>query len=104
MAEKTESETKDVVVKQDPKTGQFLPGVRQNNGRPKGKQNKSTVQLKKAIMNAFEKVGGEDYLVVVARKDPKTFCTLLGRVLPAELNAKVEANIGITVADDEMEL
>lgn len=36
-------------------------------------------------MNAFETVGGESYLAVVARDDPRTFCTLLGKVLPMQV-------------------
>lgn len=54
-------------------------------GRPKGIPNKSTILIKQAILRAFEKVGGEDYLVRVAEEDPKTFCALLGRVLPLEV-------------------
>jgi len=75
-------------------------------GRPKGAPNKTTVALKTAIMNAFTKVGGEDYLVTVAKDDPKTFCTLLGRVLPTELKAEENAGSGTLVVtwqapDDE---
>lgn len=36
-------------------------------------------------MNAFTKVGGEDYLVVVARTKPEVFCSLLGKLLPHTL-------------------
>lgn len=75
-----------------------------NAGRRKGTPNKATTELKKAIMNAFNKVGGEDYLVLVAQEDPKTFCTLLGKVLPAEFKATVDANVSINVAQDEMDL
>lgn len=60
-------------------------------GRQKGTPNKTTVALKDAIMNAFHKVGGRAYLVTVAKEDPKTFCTLLGRVLPQELKAEIDA-------------
>ena len=34
---------------------------------------------------AFDEVGGVDYLVEVGRSDPRTFCMLLARLLPAEL-------------------
>jgi hypothetical protein len=73
-------------------------------GRRKGTPNKTTTELKAAIMNAFEKVGGEDYLVLVAQTNPKVFCMLLGKVLPAELHAKVDASVTLTVAKDEMDL
>lgn len=73
---------------------QFKPGKVKTRGRKKGTPNKTTTALKTAIMNAFEKVGGEDYLVTVAKDDPKTFCTLLGRVLPAEMKAEVAGDNG----------
>lgn len=63
---------------------------KKHGGRKKGTPNKNTAALKTAIMNAFEQVGGQDYLVMVAKDDPKTFIQLLGRVLPAELKAEVE--------------
>ena len=59
-------------------------------GRPRGSQNKATKAVKAALLQAFDEVGGVDYLVEVARSDPRTFCTLLGKLLPAEL--KVEAS------------
>jgi len=55
-------------------------------GRMKGIPNKTTVQVKEAILNAFEQCGGTSYLVMVALTDPRTFCTLLGRVLPTEIS------------------
>ena len=63
------------------KIGEGKPGP----GRPPGLPNKATRALKAAILDAFEKVGGEEYLVRVAQEDPKTFCTLLGKVLPTQL-------------------
>ena len=63
------------------KIGEGKPGP----GRPPGLPNKATRALKTAILNAFEKVGGEEYLVRVAQEDPKTFCTLLGKILPTQL-------------------
>ena len=63
------------------KIGEGKPGP----GRPPGLPNKATRALKTAILNAFERVGGEEYLVRVAHEDPKTFCTLLGKILPTQL-------------------
>lgn len=58
-------------------------------GRKKGTPNKSTVKIKTAVMEAFEKCGGAKYLQKVAEEDPKTFFTLLARVLPAEIQADI---------------
>ncbi len=81
----------------------YKEGRKKEGGRVKGTPNKTTVALKEAIMNAFEKVGGEDYLVVVAKKDPKTFCALLGKVLPAEIkaNLNIEGTIAISIDGDD---
>jgi hypothetical protein len=58
-------------------------------GRQKGELNKLTRTLKEAILAAFDEVGGRDYLVAVAKDDPKTFCGLLARVLPMQVQAEV---------------
>ena len=64
--------------------GGSRPGERRG-GRQKGTPNKTTAALKDAILNAFSEVGGESYLVAVAREDPKTFCALLAKVLPLQV-------------------
>ncbi len=64
-------------------------GLPKYGGREKGTKNKMTVELKTAILRAFEEVGGEQYLVKVAREQPQTFCTLLGRILPKDVVADV---------------
>ncbi len=48
-------------------------------------------------MAAFEEVGGAAYLVRVAQEDPKSFATLLGKLLPTEVAAKVEGGLELTV-------
>lgn len=54
-------------------------------GRPPGSPNKITADIRSAILNAFQKVGGEEYLVVQARQNPVAFMTLLGKVLPMQV-------------------
>src|SRR5271170_5236835 len=62
-------------------------GCAKTGGRAKGTQNHVTVSLREAIMHAFTKVGGENYLVTVAKKNPAVFCALLARILPLQLTA-----------------
>lgn len=57
-------------------------------GRPKGKPNKVTKELKEAILHAFDEVGGSTYLTKVAQENPQTFCTLLGKVLPLQVTGE----------------
>ncbi len=66
----------------------FGPEGRRPRGRPKGVPNKTTAAVKEAILKAFDSVGGPAYLVTVAQEDPRTFCALLGRVLPMEVTGE----------------
>lgn len=54
-------------------------------GRPKGSKNKTTANIKAAIEQAFDKAGGVDYLVRLAAEDPRTFCGLVGKVIPTTI-------------------
>lgn len=65
-----------------PPGGGKTPG----SGRVAGTPNKLTRDVKEAISNAFTKVGGEDYLVIVAHEKPEVFCTLLGKILPRQVD------------------
>ena len=69
-------------------------------GRKRGTPNKLTMQVKDAIQNAFAEVGGQKYLVKVAKEDVRTFCTLLGKVLPTQL----EGDLGLTLKTHEQAL
>jgi hypothetical protein len=62
----------------------FQPGERPI-GRAKGTPNKITQSVREAVENAFQKLGGTEYLVHVGRTDPRTFCALLSKLLPTKL-------------------
>ena len=64
-------------------------------GRPKGAENKVTRAVKDAVQAAFDEVGGADYLVQVAREDHKTFCALLGKVIPTQVNASLSGKVDV---------
>lgn len=55
-------------------------------GRKKGTPNKFTAQLKDVIRQAFENAGGVDYLKKQAEENPTAFMTLLGKILPQDVN------------------
>ncbi len=65
------------------------PGKR-GPGRPKGSQNKTTVLLKDAILEAATKAGDKHgmvgYLKAQAKDNPAAFLGLLGRVLPLQVS------------------
>lgn len=54
-------------------------------GRPVGSANRITRDLRAAILGALESRGGQAYLERIAEDDPRTFCALLGKVLPTTL-------------------
>lgn len=60
-------------------------GIRPGAGRKKGVPNKLTKDIKAALMAAFELAGGQDYLLTIAKTDPKTFCALLGKAMPMQM-------------------
>lgn len=68
--------------KQTLEIGKGKPGP----GRPKGVQNKITMDLKRAILEAAEAAGGEGgtvgYLTTQATTNPAAFLALIGKVLP----------------------
>ena len=66
-------------------------------GRQVGTPNKITANLRDAIMHAFDTVGGENYLVKVARENPQTFCMLLAKILPVQITGKDGGAIEIDV-------
>jgi hypothetical protein len=74
-----------------------MSGVLQRSGRKKGIPNKVTANLRDAIMHAFDKVGGENYLVGLARTRPDLFCMLLARILPLQVTGKDGAALQIDV-------
>lgn len=60
-------------------------GKRPGSGRKEGGTNKITSDVKQAILEAFNALGGVGYLCAVAREDPKAFCALLGKLIPAKV-------------------
>lgn len=72
--------------KQTAKIGEGRPGP----GRPKGVPNRTTTLLKDAILQAAGEAGGPEglvgYLKFVAADNPAAFTSLLGKVLPLQVN------------------
>lgn len=69
------------------------PGTPKTGGRVKGTPNKVTGQLKDMILGALDEAGGLDYLVTQARDNPNAFLTLVGKVLPLQVNAEHQGEI-----------
>jgi hypothetical protein len=61
------------------------PASQRVGGRKKGTPNKLTATVRIAVIEAFEKLGGVDYLVRIGTEEPKTFVALLSKVLPTQV-------------------
>ena len=69
-------------------------GQPRTGGRKAGTPNKLTRTIKEAIEAAFDEVGGPKYLARMANEQPAAFMTLLGKVLPTQVDAKVDMQPG----------
>lgn len=87
----------------NPNLGENRPANRGNagKGRPKGSQNKFTTAIKDAVLAALETAGdavganynlagGPGYMHHLALQQPVAFSTLLGKVLPTQVEGTGE--------------
>lgn len=65
-------------------------------GRIAGVPNKNTTALKDMILRALHGVGGEEYLMAQAGENPAAFLTLIGKVLPLQVQGDPNAPLVIT--------
>ena len=75
----------------------------QKTARPRRKPAapKDLSTLTNGVVDALTAAGGADYLLAIARDDPKTFCALLTKVLPLRLDTKHEGGITLTWQDPQ---
>ena len=55
-------------------------------GSRKGKPNKATAEIRAMIEGALQDAGGQKYLSQQARDNPAAFLSLLGKILPKDVN------------------
>lgn len=77
----------------------FEPGNKLAKGRPKGVPNKVNGEIKDMIRQALDEAGGVSYLKQQALENSASFLTLVGKVIPAELNAKVDSKVIVEIRD-----
>jgi len=73
------------------------PSPKPGPGRPKGSVNKLTKDIKEAVIAAFDKAGGIEYLVTQSRENPQAFMSLIGRIIPTQLNGKLDGKLKVIV-------
>ena len=81
-----------------PKLGKSRSGIgNAGKGRRKGSTNKATKALKEMILGALDQAGGEEYLLSQAQNNPVAFMTLIGKVLPSEIQAQLTGALTVHV-------
>ena len=75
----------------------FVKGQKKTGGRKKGSLNKENKQLREMILTALDKAGGEEYLQKQADKNPTSFMTLLGKVMPTQLTGEGGGSITVSL-------
>lgn len=71
---------------------------RKTGGRQSGTPNKLSKALKEMILQALDEAhpdGAVEYLKTQATSNPTAFLSLVGKVLPMDVNANVNAVIGM---------
>lgn len=66
--------------------------------RPKGAKNKFSRDIREAIINALERLGGDDYLVTLGQKEKRAFAALLGKAMPLQVAGEGGGPIRTAVA------
>jgi hypothetical protein len=72
-------------------------GTKTGGGSRAGKPNKGTQELRDMILMALDRAGGVKYLEAQARDTPASFLTLIGKVLPQNINANVSVDLASEV-------
>jgi hypothetical protein len=60
-------------------------GARPGSGRPKGSLDKGNAAIRAMVVDALDGLGGVTYLRDVARTHPAAFLSLLGKILPTQI-------------------
>jgi hypothetical protein len=66
-------------------------------GRTKGTPNKMTAAIKEMVVEALDKAGGVAYLLTQAQSNPTAFLTLVGKVLPLQVQGDPDAPLAMTI-------
>jgi hypothetical protein len=82
----------------------FKPGDPKplNSGRRRNVSNKLTRDIREMIRAALDKAGGVKYLVAQAEKNPAAFLTLVGKIVPAQIDATVNKRDVTELTRDEL--
>jgi hypothetical protein len=70
--------------------GKGCGGKRAGSGRKKGVGNLLTQEVKDMVKAALAENGGVEYLSRIAKTDPRTFCAMVGKLIPTAVEGTGE--------------
>jgi len=97
MEDNTATASRNLKNKAPKSSGAKHGGRRPGAGRKKGVPNKLTADVKAAIMQAFCEAGGAEYQRKISKSHPQVFCTLLGKILPAQTQISGDPSNPLTI-------
>ena len=74
----------------------MAPG-RKTGGRKPGSLNKVTIEVKTALLECFEDIGGQDRFASWAELNPEKFYPLWAKALTSELKADISGRLELPV-------
>ena len=80
----------------------FKKGHKKVGGRKKGTPNHITTDLKQAIINALDRLGGEEWFIRLGKRDAKSFANLIGRCIPTKLVGPDDGAIKVLHMTDKL--
>jgi hypothetical protein len=80
----------------DGTTGRFLPGNSGNGGRPRGARSKLSEGFLDALQADFERHGA-GVIETVRQKDPTAYLKVVANLMPARLEAQLEAQVDVNM-------
>ena len=80
----------------DDTTGRFLPGNSGNGGRPRGARSKLSEGFLDALQADFERHGA-GVIETVRQKDPTAYLKVVANLMPARLEAQLEAQVDVNM-------
>ncbi len=78
-------------------------GAPKTGGRQPGTPNRITADLRAMILEALDRVGGQDYFVQQATTNPKAFMSLLARLIPTQVTGKDDGPLFPELSTQELE-
>ena len=77
-------------------------GKRSGSGRPRGSENALSQDVKGMVLSALDELGGQDFLTEQARENPVAFLTLIGKMIPRQVNADIGSSIDPAIELEKM--